>query len=134
MHPAEFVPSNPLSRFLAYAAVLVGDLAKAEAWELCHDWTEVERHDLRALVPQSALNTPFRRSSVRELAWRMLEISRAGLERRRQRDRHGRTEAYFLDPLFAIAESGKTPAEDLLDHFHGPWGKSVEPVFEDYAY
>jgi glutamate--cysteine ligase len=27
-----------------------------------------------------------------------------------------------------------TPAEELLEKFHGPWGGSVEPVFSEYAY
>ena len=27
-----------------------------------------------------------------------------------------------------------TPAEELLEKYHGAWGKSVEPVFTEYAY
>jgi glutamate--cysteine ligase len=29
---------------------------------------------------------------------------------------------------------GITPAEELLAKYHGAWGGSVEPVFEEYAY
>jgi glutamate--cysteine ligase len=29
---------------------------------------------------------------------------------------------------------GITPAEELLEKFHGPWGGEVDPVFKDYAY
>ena len=29
---------------------------------------------------------------------------------------------------------GITPAEELLEKFHGPWGGSVDPVYKDYAY
>ena len=27
-----------------------------------------------------------------------------------------------------------TPAEELLEKFHGPWGGSVDPVYKEYAY
>ena len=29
---------------------------------------------------------------------------------------------------------GITPAEELLEKYHGPWGNSVEPVFTEHAY
>jgi glutamate--cysteine ligase len=29
---------------------------------------------------------------------------------------------------------GITPADELLEKFHGPWSGSVEPVFTEYAY
>ena len=29
---------------------------------------------------------------------------------------------------------GITPAEELLEKFHGEWNDSVEPLFEEYAY
>ena len=37
-------------------------------------------------------------------------------------------------PLEEFAERGITPAEELLEKYHGPWGGSVEPVFTEYAY
>jgi glutamate--cysteine ligase len=27
-----------------------------------------------------------------------------------------------------------TPAEELLEKFHGEWGGSVDPIFDEYAY
>ena len=35
--------------------------------------------------------------------------------------------------LIAILR-GITPAEELLEKFHGPWNGSVDPVYDDYAY
>jgi len=39
-----------------------------------------------------------------------------------------------LNPLREIAESGITPAEELLAQYEGPWKGSVDPVFQEYAY
>ena len=30
--------------------------------------------------------------------------------------------------------NGASPAEELLEKYHGPWQGSVEPVFTEYAY
>jgi glutamate--cysteine ligase len=47
---------------------------------------------------------------------------------------YGKDETCFLDPLMEIAESGVTPAEELLARYHGRWSGSVDPVFREYAY
>ena len=39
-------------------------------------------------------------------------------------------ETHFLKPLFHIAHSGLTPAEELLAAYEGRWGRSVDPVFQ----
>ena len=36
--------------------------------------------------------------------------------------------------LEELVQRGETPAEELLKKFHGPWGGSVAPVYEQYAY
>jgi len=41
----------------------------------------------------------------------------------------------YLAPLPLVAVlRGITPAEELLERFHGEWGGSVDPIFEEYAY
>jgi glutamate--cysteine ligase len=63
----------------------------------------------------------------------MLEISAAGLKHRAIFD-GSLDEVHFLDALFEIAESGMTPADILLEKYHGVWKGSVDPVFDDYAF
>ena len=31
-------------------------------------------------------------------------------------------------------EAGHTPAEEMLEKFHGAWKGSVEPVYDEYAF
>jgi glutamate--cysteine ligase len=56
------------------------------------------------------------------------------LHRRARRSAAGEDETHFLDPLFAIAGSGRTPAEELLEDYRTRWGGVIDPVFTDYAY
>jgi glutamate--cysteine ligase len=71
---------------------------------------------------------------VRELALRALDIAGAGLGRRARLDSTGQDESSYLNPLRQIAESGITPAEELLTQFEGPWKGSVDPAFREHAY
>ncbi len=48
--------------------------------------------------------------------------------------RTGHDETRYLRPLQDFVARGITPAEELLEKFHGPWNGSVMPVFTEYAY
>lgn len=129
---------GPWRRLCALPALWVGLLydgaALDAAWDLVKGWTTEERAGLRREVPRHGLRAPFRDGTVRDVALEVLEIARAGLTARARNDNWGDDESHFLDTLQAIAESGRTPADELLTKFHGPWGGSVDPVFAEYAY
>lgn len=129
---------GPWGRLCALPALWVGltydSAALDAAWDLARDWTATEHALLRAQVPQQALKTPFRSRTLREVALEVLAIAREGLHRRARLNRHGRDETHFLDVLQEIAESGRTPAEELLEAYQSRWEGSVDPVFREYAY
>ena len=129
---------GPWNRLCALPAFWVGLLydedACAEAWEMCRDWTGEERATMRAEVPRTALKTPFRNVTVRQLALDALRISHRGLKRRGIEDVVGRDETQYLTPLFQIAEANFTPAEELLCAYNRRWEGSIDPVFREYAY
>ncbi len=98
------------------------------------DWTAEERQKLRDDVPKLGFKAEIRGITLRELARQTLELARAGLTRRNRKDREGLDETQYLAPLDELVERGITPAEELLEKFHGPWKGSVEPIFSEYAY
>jgi glutamate--cysteine ligase len=130
--------SGPWRRLCALPALWVGLLYEQgpldAAWDLVKDWTAAERQALRDAVPREGLKAKLRGRTVQEIAKDVLKLSRAGLEARGQHGCKGKTEASFLDVLDDIAASGKTPADHLLDLYHGPWGGKIERVFRDFAY
>jgi glutamate--cysteine ligase len=117
-----------------WVGLLYDQVALDAAWDLVKNWTTAERAHLRADVPRSGLRTSFRSGTVRDVALEMLAIARDGLARRARNDNWGDDETHFLDTLQVIAESGRSPADELLEKFNGPWGGSVDPVFKEYAY
>ena len=130
--------AGPLPMLDALPAFWVGllydDTALGAAEALVRDWSEEERQGMRDAVPRRALATPFRKATLRDVARDALAIARGGLARRARRDRDGRDETLYLEPLEAIVSEGHTAAEDLLAALHNVWRGSVEPVFERNAY
>jgi glutamate--cysteine ligase len=125
-------------RLCALPALWVGLLydgtALDAAWDLVKDWTEEERAGLRGSVPREGLRTRHRKRSVQEIALEVLDIARSGLESRAVTDAFGESEAHFLNALWTIAESGETPADELLRKYSGDWQGEIDPIFREYSY
>ena len=129
---------GPWRRLCALPALWVGllydDAALDAASELVADWTREEREAMRRDVPRLGLDTPHRSRTFRDIALEVLEIAREGLHRRARHDSSGEDETHFLDNLFTIAGSGRTPAEELIADFKTRWGGDISRVYEEYAY
>jgi glutamate--cysteine ligase len=130
--------SGPASRLPAlpayWAGLLYDDDCLEAAWDLVKVWTAEERQKLRDDVPRLGFNAKIRSATVLDLAKTTLALARKGLSRRDRQDMAGRDETQYLAPLEESVERGITPAEELLERFQGPWNRSVEPVFSEYAY
>ena len=130
--------SGPWARLTALPAFWVGllydQVSLDAAWDLVKGWSAPERQKLRDDVPTQALKATIRGRTVRELAKECLALSEGGLKRRGFLDSDRRDETRYLEPLWDIVARGTTPAEELLAKYDGAWERSVDPVFEEYAY
>jgi len=130
--------AGPWRTLTALPALWVGLLydgaALDAAWDLVKDWTEAERQALRDGVPKTALSTPFRDRTVRDIAREMVAISRAGLAARARLNSDGADESVYLQPLQEIIASGRTPAERLLAEYETVWQGDIGEVFRRHAY
>jgi glutamate--cysteine ligase len=129
---------GPWRRLPALPAFWVGllydDAALDAAWDLVKEWSAQERQQLRDDVPRRGFSAVVRGVTVLDLARTCVDIARHGLARRDRNDANGCDETRFLEPVEEYLERGITPAEELLEKYHGPWRGSVEPVFTEYAY
>ena len=129
---------GPWGRLCAWPAFWVGLFydtdARDDAWDLVKDWKVEEIQALRDEVPRQALNARLRNRTVKDIALDVLQFSHKGLKNRARLDGVGLDETHFLKPLFQIAHSGLTPAEELLAAYDGRWGQSADTVFQAYAH
>jgi glutamate--cysteine ligase len=130
---------GPWSRICALPALWVGLLydqgALDAAWDEVKHWSLDERQRLRDAVPELGLSavTPSG-ESLRDLGRRVLDIADAGLKARARLNSIGENESGFLDPLREIVARGKTPAELLLDRYHGDWAEDVSHVYDEMSF
>jgi glutamate--cysteine ligase len=117
-----------------WVGILYDDDMLAAAWDIVKDWSVQERQQLRDDVPTLGFKAEIRGRSLLALAKQTLALAEKGLARRRRFDAGGHDETRYLRPLQEFVARGITPAEELLECFHGPWGGSVEPIYRDYAY
>jgi glutamate--cysteine ligase len=127
---------GPWNRICALPALWVGLLydqsALDAAWDLVRHWSMEEREALRNAVPKLALDAPLPGGGrLRDIAGEALAIARAGLKARARLNTAGDNETGFLEPLDEIVETGKVPAQRLLDKFHGPWAGDISRVYEE---
>lgn len=125
---------GPWNRICALPAFWVGLLydqgALDAAWDLVKDWDMEGREILRASVPKLGLDAPLPGGgTLRDIASRVLDIARSGLAARGRLNAAGDNETGYLLPLDEIVASGKTPAERLLDLYHGAWGGDLSKVY-----
>jgi len=135
MRGADGGPWRRLPALPAYWTGLVYDDDSLDAaWNLVKNWSAEERQKLRDDVPKLGFAARIKGQNALELANTTLALAERGLARRRRLDTSGHDESRYLRPIQDYVARGVTPAEELLEKFHGPWGRSVEPVFKEYAY
>jgi len=128
--PWRRLPSLP-----AFWVGLMYDEDNLEAcWRMVKDWTAEDRQMLRDDVPRRGFKARIRGRSLLDIAREVLPLAHGGLARRNHRDGNGRDETRYLRPLDEIVARGTTPAELLLEEYHGKWDGSVAPIYDEYAY
>ena len=71
-----------------------------------------------------------------DLAKELVAISEHGLKARAITGAQGLLpdETHFLDALKDSLEIGKTPADELLELYNGPWGQELDRMLQDFSY
>ncbi len=129
---------GPWSRICALPALWGGIFydapSLAAAWDLCKDWDIADHERLRRDVTKLGLKAEVAGRTVRDIAVDIVDIAREGLKNRAKFSGGMVDERGYLSELEDIADSGVTPAERLLDLYHGDWNHDVSRMYRDFAY
>jgi glutamate--cysteine ligase len=135
MRGADGVPWGRLPALPAFwVGLLYDDTSLDAAWDIAKHWNAQERQALRDDVPRFGFKARIRDRYLFEIAKECLALAHSGLRRRGHIDHLGRDESRHLEPLERIIDGGRSPAEEMLEKFHGPWQGSVEPAYTEYAF
>ena len=129
---------GPWARICALPALWVGLMydegVLAEAEALVMDMTAEERAHLRESVPSQGLKAPWRGGTVQDLAREIVALAAKGLKARARQNPTGNDERIFLSTLEEVVETGRTPADILLEHYKGDWEGDLDRIFKKFAY
>jgi glutamate--cysteine ligase len=129
---------GPWGRLCALPALWVGlvydSIALDEACQLVGEWRVADIVRLREDVPRLGLKAEIGGRTLREVAADVTAIAAGGLQRRAMSGIHDPDERSYLTYLREIVETGRTPADELLEAYETRWNRSVDPLFEEYAY
>jgi glutamate--cysteine ligase len=131
---------GPWRRLCALPALWVGLMydqgALDAAWDLVKGWDAETREGLRVAASVDGLQARVNGIAMHDLAREVVAISGAGLRARARPGAGGMLpdETHFLNTLRETLETGKTPADELLEHFHGDWQGDLTRIYADYSY
>ena len=137
MRGADGGPWRRLCALPAFWTGLMYDQSALDAaWDLCKNWDAETREALRVEASVAGLQAQVGDINMHELAREVVAISEAGLKARARPGAGGMIpdETHFLNTLTESLESGKVPADELLEHYHGDWNGDLSRIYADYSY
>jgi len=131
---------GPWRRLCALPALWVGlcydQGALDAASDLFKGWDAETREELRVAASVDGLQAEVAGIKMHDLAREVVAIAEAGLKARARPGAGGLIpdETHFLNALKDTIESGKTPADELLDRYHGDWSGDLSRIYKEFSY
>jgi glutamate--cysteine ligase len=131
---------GPWRRLCALPAFWVGlmydQTALDAAWDLGKSWDTETREALRVAASVDGLQAEVGGIKMHDLAREAVAISEAGLKARARAGAGGMVpdETHFLNALQDSIDTGKVPADELLDQYNGAWAGDLSKIYAAYSY
>jgi glutamate--cysteine ligase len=131
---------GPWRRLCALPAFWVGLTYDQEAldaaYDLCKNWDTETREQWRVAASVDGLQAKVGGQSMHDIARECINIAELGLKNRAMPGAGGMVpdETHFLNALKDSVETGKTPADELLEQYHGAWGGDLSKIYGEFSY
>ena len=106
-----------------WVGILYDDVSLDAAWDSVKDWSAQERQKLRDDVPRQGFAATVRGRSMLELARECLALAQQGCSGASGSTKTGATRRAILRRCEEFVARGITPAQELLEKYHGAWGR-----------
>ena len=116
-----------------WVGLLYDDGVLDQAYTLATELTADDRRALYLNVPREGFAAKAAGRTARDIAADVVALASEGLKRR-ARMNGDNDERIFLGPLDDAVQTGRTPADDLLAAYNGPWAGNIDKVFTANAF
>ena len=108
-----------------WKGILYDDASREKSWDLVRHFSLEDRARLHQEVPRLGLKARLGSVCIKDFAQELFRLSREGLKN--QAPAEARSEAVYLDRVEEeILKPGRTPAETLLEKWHGEFAQKPE--------
>ena len=100
--------------------------------EMTQEWTQDDRDYINRVVPKYGLQTKFKDGIILDVAQKLFDISKDGLEKRNILAKHEKyNETFYLKDLEKNLTSGLSPADLLISKYNGEWKQNIKNIYKE---
>ncbi len=115
-----------------WIGILYNDDGIDKTNEIVESWTQNDRNLINSLVPKEGLQTKFKNGILLDIAQKLFEISKSGLEKRNILVKNEKyNETFYLKDLEQNLSNGHSPADLLISKYNGEWKKNINKIYEE---
>ena len=115
-----------------WIGLLYNEKAFDKAQELVESWTQDDRNYINKVAPMEGLQAKFKDGTILDVAQKLFEISKQGLEARNILARNkSYNETFYLKDLENNLSSGNSPADLLINKFNTKWDQDIKNIYSE---
>ena len=101
-----------------WTGIFYDNNALAKTYDLINQWSLEDKKIMHKLSPKYGLNAQINKTSIKEIAKKLLYISENGLNNRNIANNKQQNEAVFLQPLHKIIKANKSSSDILIENYN----------------
>ncbi len=115
-----------------WTGILYEENSFNKAQEIVESWSQDDRNYINKVVPKKGLNAKFKDGNILDIAQKLFEISKQGLDKRNILAKNKKyNETYYLQDLERNLSMGQSPADVLINKFNNQWDKNINYIYNE---
>ena len=115
-----------------WIGLLYSEKSFNRAQELVEGWTQEDRNYINKISPKEGLQAKFKDGTILDIAQKLFEISKQGLDTRNILARNKTyNETFYLKDLEKNLASGFSPADILIKKFNTEWKSNIKNIYSE---
>ncbi len=115
-----------------WIGLLYNETSFSKAQEIVEGWTQEDRNYINKIAPKDGLQARFKDGTILDIAQKLFEISKQGLNARNITARNKTyNETFYLKDLETNLTSGQSPADTLINKFKNKWQQDINNIYSE---
>ena len=113
-----------------WIGLIYNETSFQKAQEVVESWTQEDRNYINKVAPKEGLQAEFKDGTILDVAQKLFEISKQGLNSRNILARNKTyNETFYLKELERNLTSGQSPADLLINNFNNEWKQDISNIY-----